>query len=319
MGALSAMGALLALLAACTLPARPHGSDLVGRIWDVAARRFVDEPALVEALAAVRYPLLGERHDNPAHHVLRARLITALAARGSHAAVVLEPFDLEHDGALQAAQQAGGDAERLADAGRLDRKAWAWPLHKPIVEAALQASLPVRAGNLSRDTLRANLAAALDDPQTAWAARLRRSPWTDAQARTLEADIVEGHCGTLPATAVARIALAQRARDAAMAQALVDAATASGAVLIAGNGHVRADVGVPAYLHAPAAAGARGLSISVGFVEVPREAERDADPHALAARQRGFDYVWFTAEVEREDPCARMKSAPGPAGAAGRR
>src|SRR5215472_4460605 len=105
------------------------------RILDTRANRFVSESKLIADLAAARYRLLGEVHDNAAHHVIRARLIAAIAATGARPAVVLEQFDLDHDQALIAAQAGGADAEQLAEAGRLDRKGWQWPLHKPIIDA----------------------------------------------------------------------------------------------------------------------------------------------------------------------------------------
>jgi uncharacterized iron-regulated protein len=213
------------------------------RIWDVHAARFVAEPQLVGDLAAARYRLLGEVHDNPAHHAIRARLIGALAATGARPAVVFEQLDLDHDDAVVAAQASGADAEKIADAGRLDRKAWAWP-HKPLLDAALGKGLPVRAGNMPRESLRGDLQAALDkDSGAIWYARFHAARWTEAQAAALRADIVEAHCGKLPEAVVPRVLLAQRIRDAAMAQALVNDATSAGAILIAGNGHVRADLG----------------------------------------------------------------------------
>src|SRR5438045_2392051 len=144
---------LCAALTACASPGPIGGPMADPRIWDVAAARFVSETELVGALLAARYRLLGEIHDNPAHHSIRARLITSLAARGAHPTVVFEQLDLDHDAALRAAQARGVDAEQLVEAGRLDRKAWSWPMHKPILEAALAARLPVRAGNLSRAQL----------------------------------------------------------------------------------------------------------------------------------------------------------------------
>lgn len=305
--------ALLVLLAAagCALP-EPVAHREAPRIWDVRAQRFVDERELVDALARARYALLGERHDNPLHHAVRARLIAAIAATGNRPAVVFEQFAREHDDALRLAQDAGGDAETLADAGRLDRTSWEWPLHKPLLDAALAVPLPVRAGNLSRRELRDDLAgriAAQTGP--AWIVRLRATRWTEAQEKQLEDDIVDGHCGKLPDTVVPRIALAQRARDAAMAQALVDHATPTGAILIAGNGHVRADVGVPVYLRAPGLAGSDGNVVGVGFVEAgSRDANAPGFPRRAAAAHPGFDYLWFTPGVARDDPCSRMRAPP---------
>jgi uncharacterized iron-regulated protein len=310
---LPALAAVVLLLGACTLAARGgEPPPSTPRIWHVQAQRFVSEPELVASLVASRYRLLGELHDNPAHHQARARLIAAIAAAGARPAVVFEQFVMENDEALQRAQRDGADAEALATAGRFERKSWDWPLHKPLLAAAIAAGLPVRAGNLSRATLRGDLAAAMASQDgEPWMRRLRAAPWSAEQERVLREKVVDGHCGKLPESVLPRIVLAQRARDAAMAQAVIDSETAAGAILIAGNGHVRRDIGVPAYLDAPGLRGAKGDPISVGFVEVDAEDERAAGfPRDVVADHPGFDYLWFTAPVDRDDPCERIPARP---------
>jgi uncharacterized iron-regulated protein len=299
----SLVALLVAALAACSpSPWRPSESQSAPRIWDVHGARFVSESRLVADVARARYRLLGEIHDDPAHHAIRARLIGEIASRGVRPAVVFEQFDLDHDKALEAAQRAGADAEQLADAGALDRKGWGWPLHRPIVVAALAAGLPIRAGNLSRAALGRDVQGAA---RASWGARLQAAPWTEADARALSREIAESHCGMLPDAVVPRLVLAQRMRDAAMAQALVDDATSDGAILIAGDGHVRADRGVPIYLHASGLPGADARSVSVGLIEVGPGEEAAADSAArIAAEHPGFDYLWFTPVVPRADPCA---------------
>jgi len=278
------------------------------RIWDVRAGRFVSERELVADLATARFRLLGEMHDNPAHHDIRARLIMAIAATGVAPAVVFEQFDIDNDDALVAAQTDDADAERIADAGKLDRKSWEWPLHKPLIAAALASRLPIRAGNLPRSALRGDLVtAAKTDTGAIWFARLNGARWGDAQAAEMRADIVESHCRKLPESAVPRLVLAQRMRDATMAQALVNAATAGGAILIAGNGHVRTDLGVTPYLAAPALPDSRSRVVSVGLIEVAAQDDRAAEfPRAIVAEHPGFDYLWFTPRVSRDDPCQRI-------------
>jgi uncharacterized iron-regulated protein len=302
---LSSAALLCAFLTACAAPGTRERSAAEPRIRDVRAERFVTEPQLVAALTVARYRLLGEVHDNPAHHIIRARLISAIAATGARPAVVFEQFDLDGEQGLVAAQQAGADAEQLVDAGGLDRRSWRWPLHKPIVEAALAMHLPLRAGNLARVRLRGDLQVGIDQDSNAIGyARFHAARWTQAQAAELHADIVEGHCGKLPEVLVPRLVLAQRLRDATMAQSLVDDATASGSILIAGNGHVRADLGVPVYLHAPGFPDAGARSISVGFIEVRAQDELAVDfPRRVIAEHPGFDYLWLTPAVARDDPC----------------
>ena len=278
-------------------------------IWDNARQRAIGEGELVAALVRARYRLLGEVHDNALHHTVRARLLQAIAAAGLRPAVVLEQFDREHEQALLAAQAGPADAERLATAGELARKSWRWPLHKPLLEAALEAGMPVHAGNLSRSAL--EQARKGDTGEARWQRRLHQAAWSAQQERALTAEILDAHCGVLPPSAAPRLVTAQRMRDAAMAQALIDAATGDGAVLIAGNGHVRTDRGVPVYLAGP---GRDGAVVSVGFIETPAAEPRDAEVmRRLASAHPAFDYVWFTPPASRDDPCAELRAAPRPA------
>jgi uncharacterized iron-regulated protein len=309
---MNALEASLFLLLFATLDgsqawAQENKTTAAPRIWDVRSEAFVTEPQLVHALAGARYRLLGEVHDNPQHHVIRARLIAAIAATGVRPAVVFEQFDLDQDAALLAAQKSGTDSDRLADEGHLDRKGWIWPLHKPLIDVALKLGLPVRAGNVPRAMFPAGPSAADEDRSALWYPRFHAARWSEAQAGALHADIVEAHCGKLPETIVPRIVLAQRVRDAAMAQALVDDATSGGAILIAGNGHVRADLGVPVYLHAPGLPDSSAGSVSLGMIEVNADDERVSDfPRQIVAANPGFDYIWFTSPAPREDPCANI-------------
>ena len=130
---------------------------------------------------------------------------------------------------------------------------------------------------------------------------------TATESALLE-ELRESHCGHLPEAMLAPMALAQHARDAHMARALLDAPTAAGAVLIAGAGHVRRDRGVPYYvrLNAPDAE-----LVSVAFLEVRSGA---VQPTAYLPESAGplpvYDYVWFTPRLSDEDPCAAFQKKP---------
>jgi uncharacterized iron-regulated protein len=302
--------ALLGVAGCAATPAVPE-HPLIGRIWDVHIGRFVDEAALQSRLAAAPLRMLGEIHDNTEHHTLRAAWIARIAATGARPAVVFEQFDQDHDAALATARTAGGDAEALADAGRFNRKGWNWPIYKPLVDAALAAGLPVVAGNLSSADARRIARGGLDPGKDALiAATMAQSDWSDARESRLRSGIIQGHCNLLPESAVPRMAESQRARDAVIATRVADAAATHGsAILIAGNGHVRRDLGVPAYL--PAAL--REAAITVGVVEV-RTGEPDAATYGRnAAGEPVFDFIRFTARRERPDPCEGLeKRLPKP-------
>jgi uncharacterized iron-regulated protein len=238
-----------------------------------------------------RFVLLGEVHDHAEQHSERAALLRELLADRRPTRVVFEQMDRAHDARLAAAPR---DAERVADAGALDRRAWGWPLHRPLVEAALDCGATVRGGNLPRDAVRA----IVRDGRAALPADVRAlldadTAWGDAQQRALEREIANGHCGLLPVSQLGPMALAQRARDAAMARALLDAPPDARAVLIAGNGHVRTDLGVPRVLRA-AGVPARQI-VAIGFVE--RGTDADVP----------YDERRESAPLQRPDPCAALR------------
>ncbi|HEU5197890.1 MAG TPA: ChaN family lipoprotein, partial [Methylomirabilota bacterium] len=126
-----------------------------------------------------------------------------------------------------------------------------------------------------------------------------------AQAR-LTAEIRDGHCGHLPAARVDSMVLAQRARDATLADSVVRA-NADGGVLIAGNGHVRADHGVPMYLavRVPGAA-----IVAVAPLEVREGLTKPEDYAAQYGGALPFDFVWFTPRMDYKDPCAGFPAPP---------
>ncbi len=269
------------LLAAASLLLPLRARAMAGTVWDLRAGRPVEEAALFEALREARYRLLGEVHDNPRHHAIRAGLIDALGHAGLKPVVAFEQFDAEHDPALQALVDP--DAEAVARAVRFDRKGWDWALYRPIVEAALAHRMPLRAANLSR-------AMALRIARGEFPAAL--PPWPAERERRLRRYLFLGHCEALPERAMAGMAAAQRARDSMLAGAL-KTPPKDGAILIAGNAHVRHDFGVPLYLPPGA--------LSVGFLEAaPGQADL-ADHGPLP-----YDFAWFTEPAVRPDACAAL-------------
>lgn len=256
----------------------------------------------------VDFLLLGEIHDHPLHHRLRARWLEALADQGRFV-LAIEQLDADRqsdlDRARQAAQAAspapGGashhddPALQLARAAGFDFRGWHWPFYAPYVELALRRGLPLVAANLSNAQAR-RIARGESKPLEGG----RPPGWTPADAEAMAAEIRDAHCGALPGAAIAPMAAAQLARDAQIARALVDAARASGlpVVLLAGNGHVRSDLGVARHL---AGLAPRARVLSVGFVEP------GGPPPA-------FDLAVLTPVHPRPDPCEAFRAAMRPGG-----
>jgi uncharacterized iron-regulated protein len=278
-----------AVVGGCTSGAPAHDAS-------AAASSPASAPDWHERLAGPTLALLGEVHDNGEHHRLRAAALRAAIERGWRPAIVMEQFDLDRQRDIDRAR-----AERPADAKHVITQAggdanWLWVHYEAFVALALQHRLPLLAGNLPRAMVsrlaRDDYAAVLGAERvSAW--RLHESPdaaWQAAQEREIDL----GHCGALPQRLWPALARAQFARDAAMAHLLTQHAS-QGAVLLAGNGHVRRDLGVPRWLqrHGTPAA------LVVGYIE-------RGTPQARGR----YDEVVVTAATPRGDPCEAFKARP---------
>jgi len=280
---------------------------LSGRIWDVSSAGFIDRQNLVSRLARADFLLLGERHDNPDHHLLQAEVLRGLIAIGRRPAVGFEMFGLDDARAIaNHLAFAPNDAAGLGRAVNWTKSGWPnWAMYQPIAEAALQARLQIVATNLPRATARKMNR----DGLAALGPSVRRElgldrPLSDATFATMAADIRDSHCGYASEESVKTMVDVQRARDDQMAQSLIAASDPDGAVLVAGAGHVRSDYGIPIYLSAKAAG---KQVISIAFVEVDDQKPEPRN-YALANGRLPFDYVWFTARVDDENPCEKFKS-----------
>ncbi len=123
----------------------------------------------------------------------------------------------------------------------------------------------------------------------------------------MKAEIVAAHCNQLPSAMIEPMVTASLVKDAVMAEALLggaDLGRRDGAVLIAGNGHVRRDRGVPRHL---ARLSPGNQVVSIGLLEVVEDRLTPAAYGAFfGAAGLPFDFVWFSPRVSIGDPCERF-------------
>lgn len=275
-------------------------SPLVGKAWDGRARALAPRDRAEASLLDARFVLLGEKHDNPDHHRLQAHALGELVAHGRHPAVLFEMIDLDLQPAIDAyLARPDATTDGLGAVLEWEKRGWpAWSLYRPVFEIAVAAHLKVVATGLGRDVIRAVVKQGLGALPPGLAARLHLDrPLTPAMEASLDAEIKASHCGLLPDAMVLPMSLAQRVKDALMADLMLAHEAPDGVVLVAGNGHVRVDRGVPEYLRS-SRPGAR--TVSVSFVEVERGA---SEPSAYAADQPS-DFLVFTPRKDDDDPCA---------------
>ena len=229
--------------------------------------------------------ILGEVHDNPAHHATQAARVAELAP----AALVFEMLTAGQ--AARVSDDLRPDADRLAEA-----LGWAdsgWPdfaMYHPIFTAAPDARVYGAA------VPRAQARAALEQGIVAHfgaedAARFgldRPLPGDQLTARL--AFQQEAHCGAMPEAMLPVMVDLQRLRDAELARVALAALDQTGGpvAVITGNGHARRDWGMPVYLLA---------------------ARPDVTIFALGQSEAGgiagsFDEVVDAPAVDRPDPCA---------------
>ncbi|MGI9364847.1 MAG: ChaN family lipoprotein [Rhizobiaceae bacterium] len=342
------------ILACCVsaAPAKAQSSPLVPSEW--TSQLHVDHPLigklfkgngkpshskqLVKQAQLTRFVLIGEIHDNPDHHVIQANLIDAMASssRGRRPSVVYEMvprslsrevarFDLTRDPKL----------DEFAKAVKWEERGWySWDIYRPVALAAARNNLPMVAGNLDRELTRRI-------SKTGWDALTQKQIEDFAVNTTLESNVENefldaidlSHCGLMPRSVLPAMLKVQRARDGSMADAMIKSGLKFGSILIAGNGHVRKDRGVPLVLETllPGAKtlklgdlfGAAGTqtgsnsvqvripnahNLAIGLIEVQPDRLSFADYELLS--QDGapiYDYVIFTPEFDDTDHCASLR------------
>ncbi|MDF3836052.1 ChaN family lipoprotein [Cupriavidus basilensis] len=245
------------------------------------------------------YVLLGEVHDNADGQKRRLLALSSALEAGWRPAIAMEQFDRERQADIdRARRERPGDAAYVVE--QAGGKGWQWELYKPLVALALRYDLPLVAANLSREDAGRIVRSGLDGVFDA-AERKRlglAAPLPEDVVTEQTAVLDRGHCGQFPKAMLPGMLDAQAARDAVMAAAMRPFED-RGVVLIAGNGHVRRDVGAPRWLGADA-----GLIYSVGYLE-------QASGHEIGA----YDRVVLVPEHKRPDPCvgARPGAMSAPA------
>ncbi len=237
--------------------------------------------------------ILGEVHDNPAHHQAQVQALAALRPK----AVVFEM--LTPDQAARAAGLAPGDSDGLATTFDWDNSGWPdFALYAPVFAATPSGG--IRGAALPRDEVRRAMtegaAAVFGVEADAYGLS---TPLPADQQAALEAEIAEDHCGALPADMLPGMIEAQRLRDAAFARATLAALRETGGpvALITGTGHARKDRAVPAYL-ARVAPEAKVFVLGQGECEGAACLDRPADL---------YDVEVLTAPTPRPDPCEAFR------------
>ncbi len=233
--------------------------------------------------------MLGEQHDNPAHHARQAELVAEITPR----AMVFEMLTPDQAGRITPELIADEDALR----DTLDWAESGWPdfaMYYPIFAAAPEATIFGAA--IPRDEARRAMEVGIAEAFGQGAARFGLDTALPGQMQAdREALQAVAHCDALPEEMLPVMVDIQRLRDASLAEAALSALSVHGApvVVITGNGHARPDWGAPALI-AMAAPDVPVFTLGQGEEGGP-------------VLDEGFDRVEIAPAVDRGDPCAAFR------------
>ncbi len=185
-----------------------------------------------------------------------------------------------------------------------DSEGWDWNFYGPLLQLAVLNQVPLAAANISNETMRSVYGAEPDQNAEEFL-----SP---AVLEQLNSDIDESHCGMLPESQFPSMVRVQRARDESMAQSLPYHSNSQDiaqnvSVLIAGNYHIRHDLGVPNYLLHANKSLQRSEIMALSFMEVNPAALSYSDYVEETDGETAYDYIWFTPGISNEDYCASLR------------
>ena len=273
----------LALLAGCIT--RAESPILEPAVGTVAAATAT--AARVDALLPADALLIGEQHDAAEHHQIEQQVVAHLAGRGLLAAVALEMADA---GLSTAKLKPSATEQQTRNALKWNDKGWPWAAYGPAVMTAVRAGIPVLGANLPAAQTKGTMSDAKLDVQLP-------GPALKAQQQLIRI----GHCDLLPESQITPMTRIQIAKDMTMAKTIEEVALPGKVVvLLAGNGHVNRQLGVPQHL--PATLHTKAINLRAG-----KTTDQDS----------AFDSTWPTPALPEKDYCAGLQEQLGGKGGVG--
>jgi len=252
--------------------------DATSQIIDLHTKEQMTPRALLKAISHKPMVIIGEKHDNPSHHVIEQWLLEQLAEIRPQGSVILEMITTDQEDAVKGVK-VGLKENPYVRERRIQEllewnTGWPWPLYRTMIISSLQADSPVLAGNISEDEV-----------TEFYKSQVRPEGRFSQQSEVIEkmsALIVEMHDGQICCQQVASMLAVQQQRDRFMAQQLLKAPKP--ALLIAGAFHAASNLGVPLHLR-DLASGQQPVVVMLG-------------EKGMNITRAEADYIWYVDAVE---------------------
>ena len=262
-------------------------------IFEHKTRNQINVENLIATIHDGDIILLGETYDNLFQHRARADLISKIQVK--EFTIVSEHLvsgnEITYSGRL---------LEDLETIG-FNKEAWSWPVHEVLYKKFEELRLPIFGGNLSQEDIN-NIYVGKRFSQSDTLTPIVKRSALDSQSKDkLLNDLVLGHCGVVEEDLLSFMFKVQRLRDASLAYI---ASKVAPAIVIAGNGHVRRDYGVPQILEK---INPNGNIISIAFLEIDKLSKMTDNLIKKLFKDANTDYIWLTEAVLRLDPCEKLR------------
>jgi uncharacterized iron-regulated protein len=138
----AAASSVMMLMASMAASAQPHPPHPEIRLYDLKAHAVVSGPQALQRLQKARIVLVGEHHNNAAHHAAQLDIIRSLQEAGGKVAIGLEMFRKESQ----------PDLDRWVDGQISDARfrqifqdnwSYGWKMYKPIFVYAREHHIPM--------------------------------------------------------------------------------------------------------------------------------------------------------------------------------
>ena len=271
---------------------------LVGKIYDVNKREFINEKQLLLLINNDKYILVGEKHDNPDHHIIEQKVLDSILSRKT-VPVVFEMLNEQHiDGIKKLSRdETLSSVKKKLSWGPKD---WKWDDYGSLFLSVVLSESELVAGNISKSiSMKIYMGeAGLLEEESRFESM--SAPTADQKARIMD-DIYESHCEMMERTKLKPMQTIQLAKDASMASAMVTNNPDTGAVLIAGGFHTRKDISVPVHLKS---LDPDGSQVVLRIIEIDPDMKQASEYEDML---QVSDYIWFTPVFTMKDYCEDMK------------
>ena len=284
----------------------PQSHSLIGKIWSTKDKKFIEKEELLQSVYQSDYILLGETHDNTKHHEDHGWMISKIADKSQHAAIAFEMLNQDQTNVINNVEFSNTD--ELLETLEQAKTGWEYKkYYKPVFDSVFKAKLPMHAAEIGRTTLMNIVTKGISEAPEDVQALMEQTKLSEEAIESLKKEIEMTHCGMINDEMTRSMMLGQQVRDAAIGTTLFNMKKkpVDRAILVAGSGHIRNDRGAPLYLKTR---DKDAKITSVAWLEIDTET---TDPQTYSKRwgtsQLPFDFVVFTAQVDRPDPCEEMK------------